>query len=69
MGIDHPLSYLLLLGIVAVCYLACVVVMAQKGLVPFPPQIGPGFWVAAAGILVMARGVFEFFEEFRRRLY
>jgi hypothetical protein len=66
-AIDHPLSYLLLLAIIGVGYGLCVAVLAQKGLVPF--QVGPGFWLAAVGILVMARGLFELFEERRRRLY
>jgi hypothetical protein len=68
-AIDHPLSYLLLLLVIVVSYGLCVAVLAQKGLVPFPPQIGPGFWLAAVGILVMVRGAFELFEERRRRLY
>jgi hypothetical protein len=69
MGIDHPVSYLALLGVIAISYAWCVLALAQKGLVPFPPQLGPGFWTAALGILVMARGVFEFYEEYGRRLY
>jgi hypothetical protein len=36
---------------------------------PFPPQLGPGLWLAAVGIIVLARGAFELFEERRRRLY
>jgi hypothetical protein len=68
-AIDHPLAYLLLLGVVVASYALSAVGLAEKSLVPFPPQIGPGFWLAAIGILVMARGVFEFFEEHRRRLY
>ena len=68
-AIDHPLAYLLLLTIIVASYGLCVAVLAQKGLVPFPPQIGPGFWLAAVGILVMVRGAFELFEERRRRLY
>jgi phosphatidylserine synthase len=68
-AIDHPLSYLLLLTIVVACYGLSVAVLAQKKLVPFPPQVGPGLWLAAVGILVLARGAFELFEERRRRLY
>jgi hypothetical protein len=68
-AIDHPLSYLLLLTGMVACYGLSVATLAGKGLVPFPPQLGPGFWLAAIGILVVARGVFEFFEERRRRLY
>ena len=68
-AIDHPLSYLALLGAGVVCYVLSAVALAQQGLVPFPPQLGLGFWVAAIGLLVMARGVFEFYEEYRRRLY
>ncbi len=68
-AIDHPLSYLLLLTIIVACYGLSVAVLAQKSLVPFPPQVGPGLWLAAIGILVLARGAFELFEERRRRLY
>jgi phosphatidylserine synthase len=68
-AIDHPLSYLLLLTIVVACYGLSVAVLAQKKLVPFPPQVGPGLWLAAIGIIVLARGAFELFEERRRRLY
>jgi phosphatidylserine synthase len=68
-AVDHPLSYLLLMTVMVACYALSVAVLAQKQLVPFPPQVGPGFYLAALGILVIARGVFEFFEERRRRLY
>jgi hypothetical protein len=66
-AIDHPLSYLLLLAIIAAGYLLSAAILIQKGLVPW--QVGPGFWLAAIGMLIMARGVFEFYEERRRRLY
>jgi hypothetical protein len=68
-AIDHPLSYLLLLTIIVACFGLSVAVLAQKGLFPFPPQLGPGLWLAAVGIIVLARGAFELFEERRRRLY
>ena len=68
-AIDHPLVYLVLFGVELTCYIFTVVIMAQQSLIPIPPQLGFGFWLAAFGILVVARGVFEFFEEHRRRLY
>jgi hypothetical protein len=34
---------------------------------PIPPLRGPGFWLAAVGLLVLARGVFEVVDS--RRAY
>jgi hypothetical protein len=68
-GIDHPLSYLVLLGIALAGYLWAVVSLARQSLVPFPPQQGFGFWVAIAGLVIFARGIFEMHEERQSRLY
>lgn len=68
-SIDHPVAYLSLTAAVAVGYIWRVVSLAQIYLVPWPPQRGIGFWIAAVGLLLMARGAFETFEERRRRLY
>jgi len=68
-AIDHPMAYSLLFAIEVVCYLWTVVGLYGQGLIPFPPQMGVGFWLAAVGILVVSRGVFEFYEEFRHRFY
>jgi hypothetical protein len=68
-AIDHPLVYLSLLVLGLVGYLLKIVDLFQNGLVPFPPQLGIGFWLAAVGLAMFARGVFEMHEERRRRLY
>ncbi len=68
-AIDHALSYFALLGVVIVGYVWRAYTLFQGQLVPWPPQLGVGFWLAAVGIVVYARGVFEVFEEGRRRLY
>ncbi|MGD0248594.1 MAG: hypothetical protein ABSB75_06025 [Candidatus Limnocylindrales bacterium] len=67
--IDHPLVYLALLATLFGAFVWRVVTMAQSLLVPWPPQRGFGFWLAAIGLVLFARGVFEMFEERRRRLY
>ncbi len=69
LGIDHPLVYLALFSIALAGYLLRVISMAQASLVPFPPQRGLGFWLAAIGLVLFARGVFEMHEERQRRLY
>lgn len=68
-GIDHPLAYLLLFGVEVVCFAYTVFVMVQASLLPITPQRGIGFWIAGLGLLVAARGVFEFYDEYHRRLY
>jgi hypothetical protein len=67
--IDHPLVYLGLLAVAVLAYVWRVVLLAQSLLVPWPPTRGWGFWLAAVGLILIARGVFEVFEERRRRLY
>ena len=67
--IDHPVVYLALLALAILAYVWRVVLLAQLLLVPWPPTRGWGFWLAAVGLVMLARGVFEVFEERRRRLY
>ena len=67
--IDHPVVYLGLLALAILAYVWRVVLLAQQLLVPWPPTRGWGFWLAAVGLILLARGVFEVFEERRRRLY
>jgi hypothetical protein len=68
-AIDHPVVYLGLLAVILGGYVWRVAVMAQQLLIPWPPTRGIGLWMAAFGLLLLARGVFETFEERRRRLY
>jgi len=68
-GIDHPLVYLGLFVAIFGGYLWRLISLAQALLVPWPPQRGVGFWLAAVGLVLLARGVFEVFEERSRRLY
>jgi hypothetical protein len=71
-AIDHPLAYLALFAGTFGGYVWCaagLVLNKPQPLVPWPPQRGVGFWLAAVGILLFARGVFEVFEERNRRLY
>lgn len=67
--IDHPVVYLGLLALAVFAYVWSVALLAQRLLVPWPPTRGWGFWLAAVGLILLARGVFEVFEERRRRLY
>jgi hypothetical protein len=68
-AIDHPLVYLALFAAFVIAYMWRLVSLAQSQLVPWPPQRGFGFWLAAVGMVLFARGVFEVFEERSRRLY
>jgi hypothetical protein len=68
-AIDHPVVYLGLLAVIFGGYVWRVGVMVQQLLIPWPPTRGIGLWMAALGLLLLARGVFETFEERRRRLY
>ena len=72
-AIDRPLSYVLLLGVAFVAYCLRIIEMLQDGLLlytgqtpPIQPLRGPGFWLAAVGLLIFARGVFELWEARRR---
>jgi len=67
--IDHPVVYLALLAVATGAYVWRLVLLVQILLVPWPPTRGWGLWLAAVGLLLYARGVFEVFEERRRRLY
>jgi hypothetical protein len=68
-AIDHPIVYLALFGTALAGYVLRAVSMAQGNLLPFPPQRGLGFWLAAVGLVLFVRGVFEMHEERQRRLY
>ena len=72
-AIDRPISYVLLLTVASLAYCARIVSMLQQGLLlytgqtpPIQPLRGPGFWLAAVGLIVFARGVFELWEARRR---
>jgi hypothetical protein len=68
-GIDHPLTYLGLWVVLFGGYSWNLVSLAQRQIVPWPPQYGVGLWFSAVGLLFFARGVWEVFEESRKRLY
>ena len=68
-AIDHPVVYLGLLAVAVAAYVWRLALLVQILLVPWPPTRGWGFWLAAVGLVLLARGVFEVFEERRRRLY
>jgi hypothetical protein len=71
-SIDHPLTYLgLFLAALATYIWRAVelVTHSPASLLPVPPQRGFGFWLAAIGLAILSRGVFEVYEERRRRLY
>ncbi len=62
-AIDRTASYLLLLvlGVVAYVWRAIDILM-KPGVAIVPPTLAPGFWLAAIGLIVFARGVFEIHE-------
>jgi hypothetical protein len=67
-AIDHPISFVVLLAAAAVGFVLRLISFVQESSVfPFPPLKGPGFWLAAIGLLVFARGVFEVVDS--RRAY
>jgi hypothetical protein len=78
-AIDHPVAYLALFATITIGYFWQLISLAQVQLkpwpvvqtqrLPWPPQRGVGLWLAAVGLVLFARGVFEVFEERRRRLY
>jgi hypothetical protein len=68
-GIDHPVAYLSLWATMLLFFIWTATRLAQQSMLPFPPQLGVGLWVAMAGLAIQVRGVFELFEERRRRLY
>ncbi|MGD0019626.1 MAG: hypothetical protein ABSD62_10270 [Candidatus Limnocylindrales bacterium] len=72
-AIDRPISFVVLLGVAFVAYCLRAISMLQAGLLlytgqtpPIQPLRGPGFWLAAVGLIIFARGVFEFWEARRR---
>jgi hypothetical protein len=67
-AIDQPISFVVLFFIAAAGFvLRLVSFVQQSAAFPFPPLRGPGFWMAALGLLVLARGVFEVVDS--RRAY
>jgi hypothetical protein len=67
-AIDHPLSFVVLLVAAAAGFLLRLLSFVQQPVAfPFPPLKGPGFWIAAVGLLIFARGVFEVVDS--RRAY
>jgi len=68
-AIDHPLAYLLLFVAIIISYVWYLFYLAQHSLLPWPPQQGIGAWLAVVGMVLFSRGIFEVFEERRRRLY
>jgi hypothetical protein len=65
-AIDHPLSFVVLLFVAAAGFVLRLVSFVQRPeAFPIPPLRGPGFWIAAVGLLVFARGVFEVAESRR----
>jgi hypothetical protein len=67
-SIDHPVTYLGLFGVAVLGYALRVADLAKQRLVPWPPMLGVGFWLAAVGLALLGRGVFEVFKERRRRV-
>jgi len=72
-AIDRPLSYLLLFGLAFSAYALRTIAMIEEHLIlyigqtpPIQPLRGPGYWIAAVGLVVFARGVFELWEARRR---
>jgi hypothetical protein len=72
-AIDKPISFLLLFGIALVAYALRTVAMLEQGLLlyagqtpPVQPLRGPGYWLAALGLIVFARGVFELWDARQR---
>jgi hypothetical protein len=68
-AIDHPLAYLVLFVTTLIGYGWYLFYLAQKQILPWPPQQGIGAWLAAIGMVLFSRGIFEVFEERRRRLF
>ncbi len=72
-AIDRPITFVLLLAVAIVAYGLRVVSMLEEGLLlytgqtpPIQPLRGLGFWFAAVGLIIFARGVFEFWDARRR---
>lgn len=68
-AIDHPAAYLTLFIIAVIGFVLRFISLAQDDVIPFPPQQGIGFWLAAAGLVLLARGVFELFQEYHSSRY
>ena len=68
-ALDHPVAYLALLAVLVIGYVLGLIGLVNHQRFPWPPQHGFGLWIAVVGMVLFARGVFEVFEERRRRLY
>ncbi|HEX8940187.1 MAG TPA: hypothetical protein VF763_08480 [Candidatus Limnocylindrales bacterium] len=58
LGIDRALSYWLLLAVAAVGLLLRAVDLLQRDAL-FLPDRAPGLWLAALGVVILARGAYE----------
>ena len=56
-AIDHPATYLSLLCVAGLGYAVRAADLAGRHLIPWPATRGPGFWVAAFGLALLAAGV------------
>jgi hypothetical protein len=72
-AIDQPISFVILLTTAFGAYCLRTFTMYQGGLLfytgqtpPVQPLRGPGYWLAAVGLVIFARGVFEMWESRRR---
>ncbi len=71
--IDQPLSFVILLGVALFAYALRSFEMFQSGLLlyngqtpPIQPVRGPGYWIAAIALVILARGTFELWEARKR---
>ena len=64
--IDRPVTYLAFFAAALAGYALRTIELAERSLLPLPPGRGAGFWVAAAGLALLAVGVSITFREWRR---
>ena len=67
-ALDRPLAYL---GLWAVAIVGCglrVAELVSREMAPWPPDRGPGLWLAALGLALMTAGVLRVFREARPRV-
>jgi hypothetical protein len=62
MSIDGPISYLILLIVALAGFGLRALSLAQDVILPIPPTRGLGFWIAALGLALMARGVWGLWQ-------
>jgi hypothetical protein len=72
-AIDQPLSFVVLFAFGLIAYCLRTFTMFGSGLLlytgqtpPIQPLRGPGYWIAALALVILARGVFELWEARRR---